>query len=69
MKKTVEYSYPSSTNAKKFGFYNEGCYSVELMDGIKPPKAIAAFKTKAEAINHAEALPNEWHPIYLKYKN
>lgn len=71
LKKQVEYSYPTSTNAKKFGFYNDGCYTVELYDSlyISTPKALTAFKTKEEAVAFAETLPNEWHPLYLKYAN
>lgn len=26
--KTIIYSYPTSPNAKRFGFYNEGCWTV-----------------------------------------
>lgn len=69
MKKSIEYSYPTSTNAKKFGFYNDGCYTVELHDAVRQstPKAIKGFKTKAEAAIFAETLPNEWSALYLKY--
>jgi hypothetical protein len=69
MKKTIDYAYPTSTSAKKFGFYNTGCYVVQLWDGIKPPKALAGFGTKHDAVKFAETLPNEYHPIYLKYAN
>lgn len=67
MKKTIEYSYPSSTNAVKNGYGSTGCYCVELVDEKHKSKVVAAYPTKIEAIAHAETLPNEWHPLYLKY--
>jgi hypothetical protein len=71
--KTVEYSYPSSSNAAKFGFSNSGCYTVETIGehygSHSIPKPVAAFATKDEAVKYAETLPYEWHPLYLKYNS
>lgn len=67
MKKTVEYSYPTSPNATKFGFGKTGCYCVKTIKENNPGVAVAAFATEQEAKKHAEALPFEWHWLYLKY--
>lgn len=70
--KTVEYSYPSSTNATRFGFGDKGCYTVEEIkqtDKGSKTVAIAAYLTKPEAVKHAETLPHQWHPLYLKYNS
>ena len=72
--KRIEYSYPTSANAERFGYRN-GCYCVELQDGIKPPKAIAGFATIEAAEVFAASLHEQWnsltkrapgvHPRYL----
>lgn len=68
MKKTVEYSYPSSTNAKRFGYDKTGCYTVSTInENYTKQKQLAAFATKAQAVTEAEKLPYEWHWMYLKY--
>ena len=64
MKKTVEFSYPTSNNANKFGF-KEGCYCVELIPDNGYPKAIAAYKTEREAIDHAHSLDYPWSFCWL----
>ncbi len=58
--KEVGYSYPSSSNATRFGFARTGCHTVSLWDKINPPKAVAAFATREQAVNHADTLPNDW---------
>ena len=65
--KTVSYSYPTSPNAKKYGFYKTGCYTVETITDEKPPKSLAAFATKKEAVAFAETLKYRFHWLYLKY--
>lgn len=52
----IEWSYPSSTNAKTFGFYDQGCYTVSKTDNIKPPKGLAGFATIEQARAYAETL-------------
>lgn len=61
--KRVDYAYPTSSYATKFGFYNTGCYVVEVCVGIRPGKAVAAFATLTEARAHADTLPHEWNAL------
>ena len=63
--KSVEFSYPTSSNAKKMGFNKTGCWTVETRESGKAGKAIKGFLTREEAISHAETMKNEWCPIYL----
>lgn len=65
----VGYSYPSSSNAKRFGFYETGCYTVSILEGIKPPRAIAGFATKEEAESHGETLGIPKKVWNLNYKS
>jgi len=58
--KSVDYAYPTSTTASKFGFGRTGCYAVYERKGNQPPKAIAAFATLDEAKEHAALLPHPW---------
>jgi hypothetical protein len=57
--KSVEYSYPTSDNAKRFGFYQTGCYTVEIKT-LTRSKAVAGFAKIEEAKAYAEKLPGEW---------
>ena len=59
--KEITYCYPTSTNAKRFGFYNTGCYAVEIVEGCQPPRAVAGFATITQAAAHAEQLPEPWN--------
>jgi hypothetical protein len=63
--KSVEWSYPTSTNAKRFGFHDTGCWTVQLTKGIRPPKATAGFKTREEAMAHAETMSEKWSNLFL----
>ena len=63
--KTVEFSYPTSSNAKKMGFNKTGCWTVETRKAGGVGKAIKGFLAKDEAISYAENMENEWCPIYL----
>ncbi len=56
--KRIEYSYPTSPNADRFGF-KSGCYTVEMGEcpQLKPFKAIAGFATLNEAKQFAVRLP------------
>ncbi len=53
--KSIGWSYPTSPNAKDLGFNKTGCYSVAVTPGS--PKALAGFKTLAEAKSYADTLP------------
>ena len=61
MGKAVSYSYPSSPNARRFGFAEEGCYTVSLNAGNEPPAFLAGFETVGEAKAYADKMPEEYH--------
>ena len=67
--KTVGFNYPTSTNAKKFGYNETGCWTVALMDEHYKTKYLSAHPDKETAITEAEKLPNDWHWLDLKYNN
>lgn len=58
--KEVGWSYPTSDNAKQFGFYKTGCWTVSLAFTMFPPKAVKAFASESDATVFAESLPHEW---------
>ncbi len=63
--KSVEYSYPSSPNADRFGFA-DGCWTVEVISGITGyPRAVRAFGTQAQAIDNASKMGLEWNSHYV----
>lgn len=65
--KSVEFAYPSSPQANRFGFAKLGCYVVELSEGTNPPIAIAGYFTKLEAWQHADTLPEPWSPSFTRF--
>lgn len=66
--KTVEWSYATSTNAKRFGFYRTGCYTVSLTrEQGGSPKALASFAKREDAVKLAQTLPEEWSPMHLRF--
>jgi hypothetical protein len=58
--KSVDYAYPSSTTAGKYGFGRTGCYAVYERKGNQPPRSLAAFSTLDEARQYAETLTHPW---------
>ncbi len=64
--KLVDYSYPTSPNAKKFGFVKIGCYTVSIATGNAVAKEQKAFATKAEAMTFAETLPMPFHRFQIR---
>lgn len=67
--KTVNFSYPTSPNAQRFGFNKTGCFTVELTDpkGIVYPEPLRAFATWDEAVNDAKTMPNAWDRCFLQF--
>lgn len=65
--KTVEYAYPTSTNAKKAGFHDEGCWCFHLLDSAREyqGKLIAGYAKREDAITRAEQSSLPWSPIFL----
>jgi hypothetical protein len=58
--KKIEWSYPTSPNAKHFGFYKTGCYTVETVDEHGSISQ-GGYATIQEAQKHADALPYDWN--------
>lgn len=58
--KAVQWSYPTSPNAKAFGFYKTGCWCVELYESDKLPIAIAGFAKITQAKAFAEKMQEPW---------
>lgn len=54
--KLITWSYPTSSNAKKFKFTATGCWSVETQEGIRPPVALRGFASRDEALSFARSL-------------
>lgn len=51
------YAYPSSTNAKAYGFEKEGCYHVNADRGFRPPIAVGiGYASKEDADKEAMRL-------------
>ena len=58
--KRVEYSHPTSPNAKALGFYKAGCYSIEVGEVNGSKKTVAGFVTLEDAKAFVEKLPQPW---------
>lgn len=58
--KSLEYAYPTSDNAKKFGYYEKGCWYV-VIRGAESEAVVGerAFDTKAEAVEAFNAIKTE----------
>ncbi len=70
-KKSVGFAYPTSISAGENGYYKTGCWLVETVsDCMTTKKTVKAFPAdqKAEAIAFADSLPEEYHPLFLKYQ-
>ena len=55
--KSLEYAYPTSDNAKKFGYYEKGCWSV-VIRGEESETVVGerAYSTKAKAVEAFKAI-------------
>lgn len=50
----IAYSYPSSTNAERFGFATHGCYTVEISTSKNTiPEAVDGFDNSIDAFKRA----------------
>ncbi len=63
--KIVEWSYPSSINAKQFGFPKTGCFTLHTANLELVPfdghKTVGGFATLDEAKKAGEKFPFAWH--------
>ena len=57
--KRVEWAYPSSPNATQFK-KPRGCYVVKVGNA-----ALSAHDTECEAVEAANALPNQWCTLHI----
>jgi hypothetical protein len=64
--KLVEWSYPTSPNAIRFGFAKTGCYTLHTANVEFVPfdghKTVSGHGTLEEAKQAGEAFPYQWHP-------
>lgn len=65
--KSIEWAYATSDNARAFGFYECGCWTVQLQEGQGAPRAIAGYKERSEAVAYALTLPNEWSELHKRW--
>ena len=62
MFKYIDWSYPTSTNAERFGFSDIGCWTILVGPRAEFQAAVSGYATIEEAQAAAEALPHDWHP-------
>lgn len=53
--KSINYAYPSSSDAVRFRFAKTGCYTVAVNN-----KTLTAFATYKDAKQHADLLPDDY---------
>lgn len=66
--KRIEWSYPTSDNATKFGFCTTGCYTVETSTRCGIPVAESGHETLNEALEMVKAYDLEWHPLFVRLR-
>ena len=52
--KAIGFAYPSSPDAKRFGFSKSGCWVVETSRGANPPEALSGHATREAALQAKE---------------
>jgi hypothetical protein len=67
--KSVDYSYPTSPNAERFGFSKSGCYTISLNDptGVRTPVAVSAYSTLDEALKAVGQMPQPEYEILMMF--
>lgn len=63
--KSVDWSYPGSETAKRFGYDTEGCWTV-MLHGTELER-VAAFRRPDHAVDHAVSLPHAWNKFFLRF--
>lgn len=65
--KCVNFAYPTSRHAHKYGRADTGCWTIEVYDNVTGDKAVSGpYASRAEAEREAEALPEPWWDAYLR---
>ena len=66
MFKAIAYAFPTSSYARRFKRYEQGCYVVELSTDYRnpnPKRIDGPFDTLEAAERHANAIDAEWSPF------
>lgn len=58
--KSVEWAFPSSDTAKRFGKARTGCWIVQVGNAGEPLEAITGHSEREAALRHAHALGIDW---------
>ncbi len=68
-RKSVEWSYPTSPNAVRFGFAKVGCWTLELVDsaGNETPMPVSGHATKDQALEASRDWPQAWADFFLRF--
>lgn len=64
--KSLDWSYPTSDNAVRFGF-KAGCWTINQYQQGRLPLALRGFATREEAITFAETLTLRWNITTLRF--
>lgn len=65
-RKSIGWSYPSSPNARRFGHYATGCWTVAVDVDGKLPNYRAGFADPVEALRCAERIDLPWCKLFLR---
>lgn len=63
--KSIDWSYPTSFDARQHGFEQTGCYTVSLGFTGQTEDGVKGFATFPEAQAFANTLPNPWSKYTL----
>jgi hypothetical protein len=68
--KVVDWSYPSSPNATRFGFSRTGCWTVSRHFAHETrsilPEHLSGHATRPEALAAAGQMPEPWSPMFVR---
>jgi len=68
--KSVEWSYPTSSNAQKFKMGKSGCWSLWMIEAkTLLPFSLYGYKTKADAMQAAKEINLPFTNAFFKYEN
>ena len=66
--KQVNYAYPTSDIAKRYGYYSTGCWVIEVGPGSYTPwpkEIVSVWSTEREAITWANRIDLPWGQCWL----
>lgn len=62
LKKRIEWAYPPSDSATKFGFPRTGCWVIYVGN-----RRLAGYSSAVSAVVYARSLPEFWDELFLLY--